>query len=73
VVIVGGAVMTMLRAFVLFPAEFVALTEKLNVPIVVGVPVISPVDSFKLRPAGSVRLEIDQVMGVEPRAVRVCL
>jgi len=65
--------MTMLRAFVLFPAEFVALTEKLNVPIVVGVPEISPVVSFKLRPAGSVRLEIDQVMGVEPIAARVCL
>jgi len=65
--------MTMLRDFVLFPAEFVALTEKLNVPIVVGVPVISPVVSFKIKPAGSVRLEIDQVMGVEPVAARVCL
>ena len=73
VVIVGGAVMTMLRVFVPFPAEFVALTEKLNVPIVVGVPEMTPVVSFKLRPAGSVRLEIDQVIGIEPVASSVWL
>ena len=73
VVIVGGTVMTMLRVFVPFPAEFVALTAKLNVPVVVGVPDISPMVSFKLRPAGSVRLEIDHVRGVEPVAARVCL
>jgi len=65
--------MTMLRVFVPFPAEFVALTVKLNVPIVVGVPEMTPVVSFKLRPAGNVRLEIDQVIGVEPVAVSVWL
>jgi len=73
VVIVGGAAMTILSDFVPFPAEFVALTVKLNVPIVVGVPEITPVASFKLRPAGSARLEIDQVIGVEPVAARVWL
>ena len=57
----------------LFPAEFVALTEKLNVPIVVDVPEMTPVVSFKLRPAGSLPLEIDQVIGVEPVAVSVWL
>ena len=71
--IVGGAVITMFKAFVPFPAEFVALTVKLNVPAVVGVPEINPVVSFKLRPAGSVRLEIDQVIGVVPVAASVWL
>jgi len=65
--------MTILSAFVPFPAEFVALTVKLYVPIVVGVPEITPVASFKIRPAGNVRLEIDQVIGVEPVAASVCL
>jgi hypothetical protein len=61
----------MLSAFVPFPAEFVALTEKLNEPAVVGVPDITPVVSFKLKPAGSVRLDIDQVIGVVPDAASV--
>ena len=65
--------MIILRAFVPFPAAFVALTEKLNVPAVVGVPVINPVVSFKLRPAGSMRLDIDQVIGVVPVAASVWL
>jgi hypothetical protein len=73
VVIVGTAVITMLRAFVPFPAVFVALTVKLNVPAVVGVPDITPVVSFKLKPAGSVRLDIDQFIGVDPVAVSVWL
>ena len=71
--IAGVAVMTMLRAFVPFPVEFAALTVKLNVPVAVGVPEINPVVSFKLRPAGSVRLDIDQVIGVVPVAVSVWL
>ena len=63
--------MTMLRVFVPFPAEFVALTVKLNVPIVVGVPVIIPVVEFRFKPAGSVRLDISQVIGVVPVAASV--
>ena len=72
-VIVGGAAMTILRAFVPFPAELVALTEKLNVPIAVGVPVIAPLDAFKLKPAGRIPLVIDQVIGVVPVAASVWL
>ena len=71
VVIAGTAAITMLKDTVLFPAEFVALTEKLYVPIVVGVPEISPVVAFKLKPGGSVRLEIVQVIGAVPVAASV--
>jgi len=71
VVIVGTAVITMLRVFVLFPAAFVALTEKLNVPAAVGVPEITPVVAFKVRPAGSTPLDIDQVIGVVPVAASI--
>ena len=71
--IAGTAVITMLKDFVLFPTALVALTEKVNVPAAVGVPEITPVFSFKLSPAGSVRLEIVQVIGVEPVASSVWL
>ena len=69
--IIGTAVTTTLRAFVLFPAEFVALTEKLKVPIAVGVPEITPVVSLKLKPVGSLPLDIDQVIGVVPATLSV--
>jgi hypothetical protein len=59
---------TILSALVTFPAEFVALIVKLNVPAAVGVPVIAPVDSFKLKPAGSVPLATAHVIGVVPVA-----
>ena len=72
-VITGSAATTMLRAFVLFPAAFVALTVKLNVPVVVGVPDMTPVEAFKLRPVGSVRAEISQVIGAVPVAASVWL
>ena len=55
----------------LFPAAFAALTEKLNVPIVVGVPEITPVVAPKVRPAGITPLDIDQVIGVVPVAVSI--
>jgi hypothetical protein len=61
----------MLSAFVPFPAAFAALTVKLNVPEAVGVPEITPVVVFKLKPAGRLRAEIDQVIGVVPDAVSV--
>ena len=64
--IVGAAVITMLKTFVLFPAEFVALALKLNVPIAVGVPEIAPVVAFRFKPLGSVPLAIDQVIGIVP-------
>ena len=65
--------MKMLKAFVAFPAEFVALTVKLNVPSAVGVPDITPVVTFKLKPAGNVRAEISHVIGVDPVAASVWL
>ena len=65
--------MMMLSGFVSFPALFVALTVKLNVPAVVGVPVIAPLIPFKLKPAGRLPLAILHVIGVVPVAVRVWL
>ena len=35
------------------PEESTALTVKLNVPELVGVPVIAPVAGFRVKPAGS--------------------
>jgi hypothetical protein len=58
----------MLKYFVVFPAVFSALTTKLDVPAVVGVPEINPVLEFKFNPAGRVPLVIDQVIGVVPVA-----
>ena len=73
VVIVGISVMTILRFLVELPAEFVALTEKLDVPAVVGVPLITPLAVFKLKPTGRLPLAKDQVIGVVPVAARVWL
>ena len=61
--------MIMLRFLVVFPAEFVALTVKLNVPIVVGIPVIAPVAVFKFKPVGRLPLAISHVIGVVPVAL----
>ena len=71
VIIVGGDVTTMLKLFEPFPTLFVALTTKLNVPAVVGVPEISPEASFKIMPGGSEPLNIDQDIGVVPLALSV--
>jgi hypothetical protein len=46
--------------------ESVTWTLKLEVPAVLGVPLIAPVLGFKVKPAGSEPLEIDQVYGVAP-------
>ena len=73
VVIEGISVMTILRLLVVFPATFVALIVKLDVPIAVGIPVIVPVAAFKLKPVGSVPLETDQVIGVVPVALSLWL
>ena len=65
--------MTIFMSFEVFPAAFFALTEKLNVPIAVRIPVIAPVVSFKTKPVGSMPLSIDQVIGVVPVAVSLWL
>jgi hypothetical protein len=53
VVIVGstGELISILIRFVVLPAEFAALTVKLNVPTTVGVPLINP-SELKLSPFG---------------------
>jgi len=61
----------MLKAPVLVPAVFVALTVKLNVPVAVGVPEITPA-LLKLKPLGRLPLSIDQV-GAAPVALNVAL
>ena len=66
--ITGISETTIFRFTVVFPAVFVALTVKFDVPIAVGVPVIAPLVAFKLKPAGSVPLLIAQVIGVVPVA-----
>ena len=59
-------------SFVLLPALLVALTVNLAVPSAVGVPLISPVSSFRLRPAGRPPSML-HVIGAVPVAVRVWL
>jgi hypothetical protein len=55
-----------------FPAELTALTVKLDVPTVVGVPEITPL-SARLKPVGNASLSTLHVMGAVPVAVSVCL
>ena len=61
----------MLQLFVIvllaeLPDESTALAVKLNVPEVVGVPVIAPVEAFKVRPAGREPELIEKVYGETP-------
>ena len=61
-------------SFVSLPALLVALTVKVEVPAAVGVPLISPVSLFRLRPAGRLPpFSTLHVMGVVPVAVRIWL
>ena len=68
VVTAGICVTRILMFLVVFPTEFVALTVKSNEPINVGVPVIAPVVSFKIRPVGNLPLDTVHVIGVVPVA-----
>ncbi len=58
-------------ALVVEPTLFVALTVKLNVPTVVGVPEMTPVVEFNVSPAGSVPALIVNVGAGLPLAVSV--
>lgn len=60
-------------SFVSLPALFSALTVKLAVPAAVGVPLISPVVSFSVRPSGRAPPLMLHVMGSVPSAVRASL
>lgn len=51
----------------------VTRTVKLNVPAVVGVPDITPVEGVRVNPDGSAPPDIDQVyIPLPPDAVNVC-
>ena len=67
----GVGLMTMLNALVVEPPALSALTVKLNVPATVGVPDITPVVPFKLKPVGRPPPFIDQDIGVVPVAASV--
>jgi hypothetical protein len=47
----------------LVPTEFLAVTEKVNVPAAVGVPLMIPVPAFKVRPVGKVPDATAHVVG----------
>ena len=71
-VIIGGAETIIVKAFVSFPTLLVAFTVKLKVPVVVGVPDITPaVESDKL--LGKLPLSNVHEIGVVPVAVNVWL
>ena len=62
VVIAGAALMVIDRVCVVVPpAVSVALTMKVYVPAVVGVPEIAPLDELSDRPVGRGPADIDQV------------
>jgi hypothetical protein len=65
-----GAI-TIDNAFVLLPVELVALTVKLNVFAVAGVPAITP--AVRDKPSGNVPVSMLHVIGVSPVAVSVWL
>jgi hypothetical protein len=65
--------MTIASDLVAVSAAFLAKTEKVNAPAVVGDPVIDPVDAFRLNPVGSVPLLIDHAIGVDPVAASLWL
>ena len=75
--IVSTGVMMMLNCLVAVCCgvpESVACTVTLDMPAVVGVPVIAPVAAFKVRPTGKVPALIAQVTaGVPPLDCRVTL
>jgi hypothetical protein len=71
VVTVGISIITIISCSVAFPAEFVAIIVKLNVPVAVGTPFIAPLVVFKFKPAGRLPMETDQVIGVVPVALSV--
>ena len=56
---------------VLAPPLSVTCAVKLNVPAVVGVPLITPVVAFRFRPAGRKLCDIDHEKGVVPPAVAI--
>jgi hypothetical protein len=73
VVVITTAMIVMDNCFESFPASLVAFTVKVDVPSSVGVPVMAPVVSPRLKPAGNSSLSMLHVMGVPPVALSVWL
>jgi hypothetical protein len=73
-VLIAGAVLVivMKSGVAWYPAALVALTEKEDVPAIVGVPEITPVSSM-LKPSGNGPLSCLHVMGASPVATSVWL
>jgi hypothetical protein len=71
-VIEGGASTVRLNASLVPPNVLVAPVRKVETPIAVGVPLINPVDPFKVSPVGSDPLVKLQVIGSVPEALSVC-
>ena len=68
-----GKVMVMLVAWLARPAMLVARRVKVEVPAMVGMPVMAPVMGLMLKPSGRLPVKIDQVIGAVPVAVGVKL
>jgi hypothetical protein len=68
--VISGGETTMLQFAVVVPAalpvESTTWAVKLNVPEVLGVPVIAPVEVFKVKPAGNEPVVIENVYGATP-------
>ena len=69
----AAATIVIVKVRELFPTLLVALTVKLNVPAVGGVPEMTPVFTFSDNPPGSAPDGILHVIGVEPVAARAAL
>ena len=63
--------MVMLKALVVLPAIFSALTVKLNEPAIAGLPIIVPVPQSRAKPGGKLLVCSDQNIGVVPVALSV--
>ena len=61
------------NALASLPVSLVAPRVKFAVPAAVGVPEITPVVSFSVKPSGKLPLSTAHVMGVSPVAARVAL
>jgi len=67
----AGSVITIVKFLFADPAEFVALTLKLNEPVTDGVPDITPVVVLSDSPFGRFPEMMAQLIGVVPVAARV--
>ena len=70
-----GPTMSLSEAVAVLPAESLTETEKVEVPAVVGVPLMTPVAAARVRPAGRVPAEMVQVSPLPdpPEAASVAL